>query len=611
MRAIISSKEFNTNQGKYFDLVVNEDLCIKNGEDMFHLICNPVEITDKKQIYFEPDIYFKAAIHLLLFFSCFCYAQTVFCQSDSLSIETFGARKAIAREPVVPFYDTLFYINANVGSFSAKERAASITEKIKTVSKESGFHRDSIKVVASGNIVEIDFGDIVIMGITSTDSQAAGKSQLALANEYKQIIGEAIDEYKQKNDWKYILIHVGLALLIVAAQYFLIKLVNKLFRRISKHVVEQSGKKIKPVKLKSYNLIDEERAVKLILSGIKIVRYLVIGILLYLTIPLIFSVFPPTRSIGEKLFGYVLNPLQKILAGITGYIPNLITIIIIVFVFRYLIRGLRYFAGEINKGRLAIKGFYSDWAYPTFNIVKTLLYAFMFIVIFPYLPGSNSPVFQGVSVFIGIVFSLGSSSVIGNVVSGLVLTYMRPFKVGDRIKIGDIVGNVIEKTPFVTRIRTPKNEEVTIPNSNVMSAQTFNYTHSAKVHGLILHTKVTFGYDVPWRKVHQLLLEAAARTSNIMKSPKPFVLQTALDDFYVEYQINVATREADKTPVIYTELYQNILDVFNEAGIEIMSPSYTAHRDGSQVTIPSEYLPDDYQVPSFNVKVENAGVGEK
>jgi len=309
--------------------------------------------------------------------------------------------------------------------------------------------------------------------------------------------------------------------------------------------------------------------------------------MLYLSIPLAFSAFPATKNIATVLFSYVLMPFKAIFSGIIGFIPNLITIVVIIFVFRYLIKALRFLTEEISKGRLAIKGFYPDWAYPTFNIVKTLLYVFMFIVIFPYLPGSESKVFQGVSVFIGIVFSLGSSSIIGNIVSGLVLTYMRPFKVGDRIKIGDLIGNVVEKTPFVTRIRTPKNEEVTIPNSNIMSAQTFNYSQSARSYGLILHTTAGLGYDTPWRKAHELLLEAAKRTPDVLENPKPFILQTALDDFYVNYQLNVYVADADKMSQIYSDMHQNIQDVFNEAGIELLSPHYQANRDGCITAIPA------------------------
>ena len=350
--------------------------------------------------------------------------------------------------------------------------------------------------------------------------------------------------------------------------------------------------------------MDEEKTIAFILFLIKILRYLVILLMLYLSIPLALSIFPATKGLANILFSWVLDPLKDILSGIVDFIPNLIKISVIVIFFRYLMRGLRFMAEEIDKKRLALNGFYSDWAYPTYHIVKVLLYAFMFVVIWEYLPFSNSPVFQGVSVFIGVVFTLGSSSFIGNVISGLVLTYMRPFKIGDRIKIGDLVGNVVEKTPLVTRIRTPKNEEVTIPNSNIMTAQTFNYSESARTWGLILHTTVGICYDTPWREAHEMLVEAAKRTPDVQENPKPFILQTALDDYYVQYQLNVYVVDADKMALIYSGLNQNIQDVFNEAGIELLSPHYHAHRDGSQSTMPTSYLPPDYKAPPINIKLD-------
>jgi small-conductance mechanosensitive channel len=210
-------------------------------------------------------------------------------------------------------------------------------------------------------------------------------------------------------------------------------------------------------------------------------------------------------------------------------------------------------------------------------------------------------------VFIGVLFSLGSHSSIANVVAGLVITYMRPFIVGDRIKIGDVTGDVIEKTLLVTRLRTPKNEEVTIPNSSVLSGNTVNYSTMARTVGLIIHTTVTIGYDVPWKKMHQALLNAADRTESLQKEPKPFVLQTSLDDFYVSYQINGYTRETNRFNRIYSSLHQNIQDCCNEMGIEIMSPHYRAQRDGNNTTIPADYLPADYKAPGFNVNIENNG----
>ena len=219
-----------------------------------------------------------------------------------------------------------------------------------------------------------------------------------------------------------------------------------------------------------------------------------------------------------------------------------------------------------------------------------LLYAFMIAMIYPYLPGSKSGVFQGISVFVGLIVSLGSSTVIGNIIAGLVITYMRPFKLGDRIKLNDTTGNVIEKTPLVTRIRTPKNEVVTIPNSFIMSSHTVNFSQSARDYGLIIHSEVSVGYDIPWRKTHQLLVEAALNTPGVVDDPRPFVLETSLQDYYPVYQVNAYIKDANQLAQVYSDLHQNIQDRFNEEGIEIMSPHYIATRDGSETTIPKDDL---------------------
>ena len=214
----------------------------------------------------------------------------------------------------------------------------------------------------------------------------------------------------------------------------------------------------------------------------------------------------------------------------------------------------------------------------------------MLVMIWPLLPSSNSAVFQGVSVFMGLIVSLGSTSIIGNVMAGMVMTYMRPFRIGDYIKVGDIVGEVIEKNVLVTRIRTRKNEIVTIQNSNMLSAQTSNYTEAAKEFGIIVHTKVTIGYDVPWQQIKEIMENAALDTQGIKKNPKPFMLITALDDFYVEYEINAYTDNSAAMPRVYSELHQNLLKRFFESGVEIMSPHIFARRDGIDTQMPADYL---------------------
>jgi len=228
----------------------------------------------------------------------------------------------------------------------------------------------------------------------------------------------------------------------------------------------------------------------------------------------------------------------------------------------------------------------------------------MLVAIFPYLPGSDSHIFQGVSVFLGFLFTFGSSGSISNIVAGFVITYMRLFAIGDRVKIGEILGDVIEKSLLVTRIRTIKNEIISIPNSIVMSSHTINYNRDAANNGLIIYTTVTIGYDVPWREMHRALIDASLRTEFVLHNPEPFVLQTSLDDFYVSYEINAYTNEPNKQAVIYSNLRQNIQDVCNERGIEIMSPHYKALRDGNHTSIPKEHLPEDYKAPNFNITMK-------
>ena len=239
---------------------------------------------------------------------------------------------------------------------------------------------------------------------------------------------------------------------------------------------------------------------------------------------------------------------------------------------------------KLQRGSLKIPGFYVDWANPTYQIIRILVLAFMVIVIFPYLTWFQfSQVFKGVSVFLGVLFTFGSAGALGNIVSGIVLTYMRAYRIGDRVKIGDAFGDVIEKSLLVTKIKTIKNEIVSIPNSSVMSSHTTNFSAEAIEYGLILHTSVTIGYDTPWRQIHELLIKAALATDLIDKDPAPFVFQERLDDFYVSYQINAYTRIANKQHVTYSLLHQNIQDVFNEAGVEIMSSHYSNIRDGNKI----------------------------
>lgn len=506
---------------------------------------------------------------------------------------------------IAPFGDTLFFVYAKIVSYSPEERAKSINDRIRQAYKDPFFKPDSLQLLETEMGIGIDYKNhLAIMMVTNVDGLIENKDNRQLAGEYLNLIKTAIVKEKEANSLLNWLKRIGIVLLIIAGLSLAIYLVIKAFRRINKFLTSSSDKILNGLTINKIKVFTAEHFEKFVLRLTGLLRFLTILFIIYLSLPLIFSVFPETKSWTATLIQWILSPAGKALNGFIGFLPDLFSILVIVFIFRYTIKGIRYFVDLIEKGQIQLSGFHPDWAHPTFRILKFLLYAFMLVLIFPYLPGSGSPAFQGVSVFIGILFSLGSSSAIANMVAGLVITYMRPFKIGDRVKIGDITGDVVEKNTLVTRIRTTKNEDVTVPNSTVLLSSTTNFSTNARApeSGLIVHTTVTIGYDVPWKDMHQALINAAFRTDMILKKPEPFVLQTSLDDFYVSYQINGYTREANQQLKIYSQLHQNIQDCCNEAGIEIMSPHYRNQRDGNMTTIPANYLDKDYKAPAFNVK---------
>ncbi len=507
--------------------------------------------------------------------------------------------------PVTGFFDdTLFLVYNKLGSFSAKDRANAISQRISQIKNDFNFKPDFIKLVEAESAVEIIYNDKILLSVTENDALWQNTSKVDLATRYKKIIGDAIMHYKSQTSVISILKSVALALLIIAIIAAFIFYARKLFRWTALKIQQQEGALIKGLKIREYVLFDSGRQVKILLTLNTILKWFIVLLIIYITLPILFGLFPWTQHFANTLFEFILNPVKGIALGLWNYLPNLITIIVIIFVFHYVFKGLKFLRSEIEKGVLSLPGFYPDWANPTYQIIRVMVAAFMLVVIFPYLPGSDSPVFRGVSVFLGFLFTFGSAGSLSNIIAGLVLTYMRLFKIGDRVKIGEVVGDVIEKSLLVTRVRTVKNEIISIPNSTVMSSHTINYSSDAPEKGLIIHTTVTIGYDVPWRDMHQALIDAAVKTELVLKKPKPFVLQTSLDDFYVSYQVNAYVREANRQSIIYSELHQNIQDVCNERGIEILSPHYRAERDGNMTSIPASYLSKDYMPPSFNIKVQ-------
>lgn len=492
--------------------------------------------------------------------------------------------------PVVVEGDTLYYLFAKRGGHTPQQRAEMNAAAITELGKQFGLQPDSVYTESSDIVTDLMYGNKVLASFIDQDGLWEGCSRDQLAVAKRKVIVEKLKVMKDEHSLWQLGKRILYFILVIIGQYLLFKLTTWLFNKLKVRIQRLKDTKLKPISIQDYELLDTQKQVNLLVFLANLLRYAVMLLQLVLTVPLLFSIFPQTKDLAYKLFSYIWDPIKSIFLGIVEYVPNLFTIFVIWLAVKYLVRLVRYLASEIQSERLKIGGFYADWAMPTFHIVRFLLYAFMIAMIYPYLPGSKSGVFQGISVFVGLIVSLGSSTVIGNIIAGLVITYMRPFKLGDRIKLNDTTGNVIEKTPLVTRIRTPKNEVVTIPNSFIMSSHTVNFSQSARDYGLIIHSEVSVGYDIPWRKTHQLLVEAALNTPGVVDDPRPFVLETSLQDYYPVYQVNAYIKDANQLAQIYSDLHQNIQDRFNEEGIEIMSPHYIATRDGSETTIPKDDL---------------------
>ncbi|MCZ2572543.1 mechanosensitive ion channel family protein [Bacteroides fragilis] len=515
--------------------------------------------------------------------------------ADSVKLAQQRARIDSLRQftpgvPVVVEGDTLFYLYTKRGGYTPLQRAEMIDAAIMQLGKRFTLHPDSVYIESSDIVTDLMYGNKVIASFTDQDGLWEGRSREQLATDKRKIVVQKLKELKEEHSLWQLGKRILYFVLVLAGQYLLFWLTGWLFRKLKVRIQKLKDTRLKPISIQNYELLDTQRQVNLLIFLSNLLRYVIMLLQLLITVPLLFAIFPQTKGLAYQIFSYIWNPIKNILVGIVDYIPNLFAILIICFAVKYLVRLVHYLSREVEAGRLKFGGFYPDWAMPTYHIIRFLLYAFMIAMIYPYLPGAKNGVFQGISVFVGLIISLGSSTVIGNVIAGLVITYMRPFKLGDRIQLNDTTGNVIEKTPLVTRIKTPKNEVVTIPNSFIMSSHTVNYSASAREYGLIIHSEVTIGYDVPWRQVHQLLIEAALNTPGVIDDPRPFVLETSLSDWYPVYQINAYIRESDKLAQIYSDLHQNIQDRFNEAGIEIMSPHYMAMRDGNESTIPKDDL---------------------
>jgi small-conductance mechanosensitive channel len=485
--------------------------------------------------------------------------------------------------PVTLGDQTLFYIR-EVKGFPAESRAKAIDERIKKVAEDPHIPITSVTTSAYEQPATfIMIGNEVLMAVLEGDALAESRPQQEIAAEYSQKIKTSIEKYRAERSFKNIATAALFTLIATLVLIAILYLINKVYHRGGAKIQAWLDSKKVHIGIQTFEVVRAERVRVLLVGGLRMIQVFIILLIIYAYLHLSLSFFPWTKGFASQLFDYILGPLRTIGSAVWATIPGLIVLAIIILITLYILKLMRLFFNEVEKGIIVLKGFYPEWAKPTYRICRLLVIAFAAVVAFPYIPGSGSSAFKGISIFFGVLFSLGSTSFVANILGGYSITYRRVFRVGDRVKIADFVGDVVDMRLSVTHLKTIKNEVITVPNSMIVNSHVINYSSLAREKGLILHTTVTIGYDTPWRQVHALLLMGAERTSGLLREPPPFILETSLDDFYVRYELNVYTDKPLEMPDIYSELHQNIQDAFNEYGVQIMSPSYRFDPDRPKV----------------------------
>jgi small-conductance mechanosensitive channel len=493
-------------------------------------------------------------------------------ESQSLA-QIPDAHDVTASAPVIVDGNELFRVGG-ISSYPAKLRAARIAERIKAMAADTSIDPKSLQIVQEGDITYIKGGKIPSIGFAEADAIREGVSLEVLAIVGKEKIAQAITQYRDDRTPRNLLINSGYALAATLLTALLLWIILHLFAWFKKLVQRRVESRIARLASKSHYIIQADQVLDILYGLLRTVKILTMIAVIYFYLNLVLGLYPWTRLFALHLFTLTIDPLRIIGLGLVKSLPNISFIVILFFVTRYILKVTYLFFVGIDRGTIHVKKFDREWGLPTYRIARLFILAFALVVAYPHIPGSSSGAFKGVSIFLGVIFSIGSTSVFANIVAGYTIIYRRGFKIGDRIRIGEVIGEVVDRSPLATRLRSLKNEEVVIPNSTILNSNIINYSTEAQTNGLILYTSVGIGYEVPWRQVEAMLLLAADRTKGLRTLPKPFVLQQSLGDFAITYELNVYCDDAKQMMKLYSELHRNILDVFNEYGVQIMTPNY-------------------------------------
>ncbi|WNC94794.1 mechanosensitive ion channel family protein [Paraburkholderia sp. FT54] len=522
--------------------------------------------------------------------------------SEEVRPETAPLLESVLDTAPVEIDGQLLFRVRGVSSFPAEQRAEAIRRRIEKVAADPSFPSDGLSAEVVENVTVIMAGQATLMIVSEADAQLEHTSRDHLATLHLMRIRRAIDEYRQSRRSD-ALLKAGLyAAGATALLALVITVLLVLDRWLDKALSRRLKSRVHDIGIQSFEILGSETIWKafhglMLAVGVATITVSVYGYLHY-----VLALFPWTRSISNGLFDLAAGAVEHMGKSMGASIPDILILAIIYYLSQFVLRRIRRFFDAVAQKRVTFAQFEPEWALPTYRLVRVLILAFALVVAYPYIPGSESAAFKGISIFIGLVLSLGSSTAISNLIAGYLMTYRRVFKVGDRVRVGDVTGEVIAIRLQVTHLRTVKNEEVTIPNSQILNGDVTNFSSMAGTRGLILHTSVGIRYETPWRQVEAMLRVAAERTSGVLREPQPFILLIKLGDFAVTYELNVYIRDTHVIAQIYADLHRHILDVFNEYGVQIMTPAYEGDPDVPKV-VPREQW---YAAPASSDQTEDS-----
>jgi len=463
---------------------------------------------------------------------------------------------------------------ATVLSRTPEERVASIVRRLDLLLENAaGGMSVTTRTLSGATAIVIDGRDVFAIVSEDVDT-LAGETESQRAADAAQRLQQAIEETVEARTPARILRGVEQSVGATLLFFVLMMLVFRAYKILAVRLPTRAEQQVQKMTGDTAQLITASRATDLLRHIIAVLAFTVAVLLTYNWLTFVFRSFPYTRPWGESLRWFLTGRFTLFGEKIVDSIPDLFTAGLILLITRFFVRISNTFFLAAERGTVDVPWLSQEIAQPTRRIAATMLWLGGIVVAYPYLPGSDSEAFKGASVFIGLVISLGSSSVVNQMMSGLTITYSRSLRRGDFVRIGETEGTVLSVGPLSAKIKTSRGEEVTIPNAVVVSHVTTNYSRFDKTEGVFFGTAITIGYDVPWRQVRALLLLAAERTEGVRSQPTPKVRQVALHDSYVEYLLLVALEQPSDRIVVMDRLHASILDAFNEYDVQITSPNY-------------------------------------